>query len=89
MVRMHQDSTSSHGEGPSRPKGKGPDALNWGNVGIDPKELDPKEQNLLLEYFKALKQKKTAVPKGKLKRTLPTKDPNAGESPASSGDESR
>ncbi|KAM5530076.1 hypothetical protein V8D89_016259, partial [Ganoderma adspersum] len=59
--RMHavnkpRDETSSRGEGPStRAKGKMVDARNWGAVGIDPAELDPKAQRKALAQFSAHK----------------------------------
>ncbi|OBZ70663.1 hypothetical protein A0H81_09182 [Grifola frondosa] len=43
--------TSSRGEGPSKDKGKTVDPLNWGNVGIDPRELNPDAQRRELEGY--------------------------------------
>ncbi|PIL26325.1 hypothetical protein GSI_12081 [Ganoderma sinense ZZ0214-1] len=48
--------SSSRGEGPSTmAKGKTVDARNWGAVGIDPAELDPKAQREALAQFSAHK----------------------------------
>lgn len=37
-MKSKEDITDSRKEGPSQPKGKGTDPLNWGNVDIDPTE---------------------------------------------------
>ena len=46
-------SVSSRGEGPSKPKGKGIDPREWGNVDIDPESLDVNAQLAALKTFKA------------------------------------
>lgn len=43
-------------EGQMLPKGKGVDPRNWGNIDIDPTEIDPAAQMKRLEWFKANKQ---------------------------------
>ncbi|OBZ62662.1 Retrovirus-related Pol polyprotein from transposon 17.6 [Grifola frondosa] len=55
----HTDHSSSRGEGPSRDKGKTVDPLNWGAVGIDPRELDPEEQCRALDEYSARKVRRT------------------------------
>ena len=57
-VRSRATSTSSQGEGPSQPKGKGVDPRNWGNIGIDVEELDPeKQREELAQYERQRKEK--------------------------------
>jgi hypothetical protein len=52
-VRPRQDSSvSSRGEGPSRPKGKGVDPLEWGNVNISRDSLDIDAQAAALDSYK-------------------------------------
>ena len=58
LVRRRYDNTAlrpekslSRGEGPSRSKGKGRDLRNWGNVPLEPEELDLEVQAAALESF--------------------------------------
>ncbi|KAN0081295.1 hypothetical protein V8E55_008919, partial [Tylopilus felleus] len=39
-AQNNTDSDGTHGEGPSRGKGKGADPTNWGSLGLDNNELD-------------------------------------------------
>jgi hypothetical protein len=59
-VRSAEDNSKSCKEGPSQPKGKGPDPLNWGNVDINPRELDTEAQRKGFEFFKSQKKVKHA-----------------------------
>ncbi|KIK62316.1 hypothetical protein GYMLUDRAFT_58474 [Collybiopsis luxurians FD-317 M1] len=45
---------SSHGEGPSRDKGKGPDPKNWGDVQPSESDIDIDQQQKALEDFKTV-----------------------------------
>jgi hypothetical protein len=60
---------------PSLPKGKGTDPLNWGNIGIDPTELDAEAQRTEIEFFES--QRKTKHATGEKPKTAdsPKKDP--------------
>jgi hypothetical protein len=74
-VRSAQDNSRSHEEGSSKPKGKGPDPLNWGNVGINPDELDSDAQRKGFEFFESLKKIKHARGDKPKKANSPEKDP--------------
>jgi hypothetical protein len=74
-VRSTQDNSRSHEEGPSRLKGKGPDPSNWGNVGINPDELDAEAQRKGFEFFESLKKIKHARGDKPKKANSPEKDP--------------
>ncbi|KAG5634491.1 hypothetical protein H0H81_001771 [Sphagnurus paluster] len=49
-------SVESHGEGPSKSKGKAADPCNWGAAEIDPAELDLEAQKQSLLYYQSQKQ---------------------------------
>ena len=51
-------SVSSRGEGPSRPKGKGIDPREWGNVNISRESLDVEAQAAALQSFRDKKSTK-------------------------------
>ena len=51
MRPRRASAASSRGEGPSRPKGKGPDPLDWGNVNISRESLDLEAQAAALNSF--------------------------------------
>jgi hypothetical protein len=55
-VRPRRDSLSSHGEGPSNPKGKDIDPREWGNVNISPDSYDVGAQAAALNSWKNLHQ---------------------------------
>jgi hypothetical protein len=55
-VRTRSGSNSSRGEGTSQAKGKGPDPRDWGNVNIDPEELDAEKQKRQIEHYNLRKK---------------------------------
>jgi hypothetical protein len=52
--RQREDSPESK---PTRNKGKGVDPREWGNSGIDPKEIDLDEQQAMLDAYKSNRKK--------------------------------
>jgi hypothetical protein len=74
-VRYYHDNNGPHEEGPSQPKGKGPDPLNWGGVNIDPGELNSEAQRRELEYFESQKKLKHASRDGPKKAQPLIQDP--------------
>jgi hypothetical protein len=51
MARLRKNSTSSREEGPSKPKGKGVDPREWGNVNISKESLDIEAQAAALRSY--------------------------------------
>jgi hypothetical protein len=97
-VRTRRGSNSSRGEGTSNAKGKGPDPQDWGNVHVDPKELDPEKQREMLEHYNLRKnqvdtdQDGSAVSEQQRISKKPQEKksgPTPSSEPVSSGDENK
>ena len=74
------DSVSSRGEGPSRPKGKTTDPREWGNVDFSRENLDINAQMAALKNFKAqLKAKKRAQKKSRKGEKAQSSDDDYGQ----------
>ena len=85
------DSISSRGEGPSKPKGKATDPREWGNVDFNRDNLDIDAQMAALKSFKAqLKAKKRAQKKKSQKgEESPSSDEDYGRYKKATGDSTK